>query len=274
LAFGGHTSCVEVEVGRNHLIFDAGTGIIPLGKQLTPQHNSSRKLHLFLSHTHHDHVFGFYFFQPLFRSRCHVSIFGPGSSAGSLAETLRELMEPRFFPVDPRDFTARTKIFSLRGGERVRLDGSHVLPRIDRCAERPSKGSVSVLVHKSLAHPNGVLLYRVWHGQKSVVYATDIEQDKSGDGKTIQFFKGADLLIHDAQYLESEYSSRSSPRRGWGHTTIERAVETARRADVKQLILFHHDPSHDDRTLRRIQRLGSGLVPLTRVAYEGMEIRL
>ncbi len=274
LAFGGHTSCVEVHVAGHHLIFDAGTGIIPLGEKLANDGMKSRNLHLFLSHTHHDHLLGIYFFQPLFRSGSRVSIFGPGFSGRSLRSTLQTVMEPRFFPVELSAVTAQTKIYSLRGGERVRLRGVATLPRVDRQAHAPSAEEVSVLVRKSLAHPHGVLLYRVCYGQKSVVYATDIEQEENGHPEAVEFFRGADLLIHDAQYLEAEYLSRSNSRRGWGHSTAERAVRVARKAGVKRLILFHHDPDHDDRTLKRIERLSKRLLPSTRVAYEGLEIKL
>jgi phosphoribosyl 1,2-cyclic phosphodiesterase len=274
LAFGGHTSCVEVHVAGHHLIFDAGTGIIRLGEKLVNDGMKSRNLHLFLSHTHHDHLFGLYFFQPLFRSGSRVSIFGPGFSGRSLKSTLQAVMEPRFFPVELSAVTAQTKIYSLEGGERVCLDGPETLPRVDRQAHRSSANGVTVLVRKSLAHPHGVLLYRVSCGQKSMIYATDIEQEKNGHPDAVDFFRGADLLIHDGQYLEAEYLSRSNPRRGWGHSTVERAVRTARKAGVKQLVLFHHDPDHDDQSLKRIERLAERLLPSTRVAYEGLEIKL
>jgi ribonuclease BN (tRNA processing enzyme) len=274
LAFGGHTSCVEVQVAGHHLIFDAGTGVIPLGEKLVKDGMKARNLHVFLSHTHHDHVSGICFFQPLFRSGSRVAIFGPGFSGRSFKSTLQTVMEPRFFPVELSAVTAQTKIYSLHGGERVRIGGPRTLLRMDRRTHAPSAEDVTVMVHKSLAHPHGVLLYRVSYRQKSIVYATDVEQQRDGNPDAIEFFRGADLLIHDAQYLEAEYSSRSNSRRGWGHSTAERAVRVARKAGVKRLILFHHDPDHDDRTLKRIERLSQRLLPSTRVAYEGLEIKL
>jgi len=184
-------------------------------------------------------------------------------------------MEPRFFPVELNAVTAQTKIHSLRGGEGIRFGGDPAaVPRIDRRARASLTNDVTVLVRKSLAHPHGVLLYRVCYGQKSVIYATDIEQDKNGHPDAVDFFRGADLLIHDGQYLEAEYSSRSNSRRGWGHSTVERAVQTARKSGVKQLVLFHHDPDHDDRSLKRIERFAERLLPSTRVAHEGLEIKI
>lgn len=274
LAFGGHTSCVEVRVAGHRLIFDAGTGIIALGEKLVNDGTDLRNVHLFLSHTHHDHILGLYFFQPLFQSGARISIFGPGFRGTSLKSTLRTVMEPRFFPVELNAVTARTKIYSLQGGERIRFgDGHETSGRVERQRRAIPADGVTVLVRKSLAHPRGVLLYRVFYRQKSMIYATDIEQEKDGHPDAIDFFRGADLLIHDGQYLESEYLSRSNSRRGWGHSTVERAVRTARKAGVKQLALFHHDPDHDDRSLKRIARLAERLLPSACVAYEGLEIK-
>jgi ribonuclease BN (tRNA processing enzyme) len=184
-------------------------------------------------------------------------------------------MEPRFFPVKLSAVTAQTRIYSLQGGERIYLGGGpEARARVDRQAHQSSANGVTVLVRKSLAHPRGVLLYRVSYGEKSMIYATDIEQSQNGHADAIDFFRGADLLIHDGQYLEAEYLSRSDSRRGWGHSTVERAVRAARKAGVKQLVLFHHDPGHDDQSLKRIERLAQRFLPSTRVAYEGLEIKL
>jgi ribonuclease BN (tRNA processing enzyme) len=90
----------------------------------------------------------------------------------------------------------------------------------------------------------------------------------------IEFAAGADLLIHDAQYLHSEYVSTKDPRKGWGHSTIERAVEVAQKAGVKQLVLFHHEPVHDDETMQTIEEQVRGLFPNAVAAYEGMEVDL
>lgn len=274
LAYGGHTSCVEVLAGGHRLIFDAGTGIIPLGKKLVNGGKRSQSLNLFLSHTHHDHVWGFYFFEPLFHSGARVCIFGPGSAGISLKSTLQAAMEPRFFPLELRDLKARKKFYSLQGGERIQLRKPGGLPRVDLRSEGASEETVSILVHRSPAHPNGVLLYRVCSQNKSIAYATDIEQRKGGNLDVINFIRGTDLLIHDAQYLSSEYSSRTSPHRGWGHSTVERAARVAHKAKVNRLILFHHDPTHDDRTVKQIEKKAQALFPDTIAAYEGMEIDL
>jgi ribonuclease BN (tRNA processing enzyme) len=146
-------------------------------------------------------------------------------------------------------------------------------PRVDRKAHRSSVNGVTVLVRKNLAHP-GHFALPLLGGGESMIFATDIEQDKNGHPDAIDFFRGDDLLIHDGQYLEAEYLSRSNPRQGGGHSTVERALQTARKAGVKQLVLFHHDLDHSDRSLKRIERLARRVLPSTRVAYEGLEIKL
>lgn len=274
LAYGGHTSCVEASVGAHHVIFDAGTGIIPLGKKLANGRGAPEHLNLFLSHTHHDHVFGFYFFEPLFRAGNQICVFGPGSPEKPLHDTLRRAMEPRFFPVKLRDLDAKSKFYSLRGGERIDLRESGDLPRVGRGAAAAAENVVTILVKKSRAHPNGVLLYRIHYRGKSVVYATDVEQKNGGYPDIINFIRGADVLIHDAQYLSREYHSATSPRKGWGHSTVERAAEVAKKSAVKRLILFHHEPTHDDATITAMEKRAQRIFPGATAAYEGMKLDL
>ena len=272
LAYGGHTACVEASVGAHHVIFDAGTGIIPLGKKLANGRGAPEHLNLFLSHTHHDHVFGFYFFEPLFRAGNQICVFGPGSPEKPLHDTLRRAMEPRFFPVKLRDLDAHSKFYSLQGGECVELRDSGDLPRVGRGAA--AADAVTILVKKSHAHPNGVLLYRINYRGKSVVYATDVEQKNGGYPDIVHFIRGADVLIHDAQYLSREYHSATSPRKGWGHSTVERAAEVAKKSAVKKLILFHHEPTHDDATITAMEKRARRIFPGAVAAYEGMKLDL
>jgi len=274
LAYGGHTSCVEASVGPHHLIFDAGTGIIPLGKKFANGRSGPQHLNLFLSHTHHDHVFGFYFFEPLFRAGNRICVFGPGSPERPLHDTLRAAMEPSFFPVKLRDLDANSKFYSLQGGERIDLRDAGDLPRMERGAAGEAANGVTILVKKSKAHPNGVLLYRVYYRGKSVVYATDVEQKNGGYPDIIRFIRGADVLIHDAQYLSREYHSSKISRKGWGHSTVERAAEVAKKGAVKRLVLFHHEPTHDDETITAMEKQAQRLFPGATAAYEGMKLDL
>lgn len=276
LKYGGNTSCVEVTAGKHWIIFDAGTGIIGLGKELLKQNKRPLTLNLFLSHTHHDHLFGFYFFDPLFDKRNRINIFGPRSGKRSLAETLRAAMEPALFPIGLDALDAKKTIWSLIGDECIDLRHNGKAPQITKNSRRRDNqnGQPIILTHHSTAHPNGVMLYRVFYQRKSIVYATDIEERPGGYAEIIDFARGADILIHDAQYLESEYRARANPRRGWGHSTVESATDVANKAEVKRLVLFHHEPTHDDRCVDQIAKLARRRFPATVVAAEGMVISL
>jgi phosphoribosyl 1,2-cyclic phosphodiesterase len=276
LKYGGNTSCVEVVAGKHQMIFDAGTGIIGLGKQLLKNNRGPLRLNLFLSHTHHDHLSGFYFFDPLFDRRNRINIFGPGSGKRSLAETLRMAMEPALFPIGLDALDARKSIWSLVGGESIELRDNQQTPRIIKIVSLSdnNKPHPVILTHNSPAHPNGVILYRVFFQHKSVVYATDLEETPGGYPDVIEFARDADILIHDAQYLESEYASAANPRKGWGHSTVESATEVAKKAGIKRLVLFHHEPTHDDRCIDQILKLARRRFPATTVAAEGMIISL
>ncbi len=275
--FGGNTSCVEVTVDKQRLIFDAGTGIIPLGKKICDGASARPTAYVFLSHTHIDHVVGLCFFEPLLSAEARSFIYGPGDSQGALTRSLRQLTHSHLFPVTIDELKGRKEIHSLQGGEIIHFTSPGKKPRIDksRFSHRRDSGELTIAALKTAAHPRfGVMLYRVNFGGKSLVYATDIEQKEGGYAKIIEFARGVDLLIHDAQYLTQEYYSESRPKKGWGHSTIEMAAEVARRANVKRLVLFHHEPTHDDKTMRRIGRQVRRLFPATVVAREGMETSL
>jgi phosphoribosyl 1,2-cyclic phosphodiesterase len=276
LKYGGNTSCVEVIAGKHQIIFDAGTGIIGLGKELVKNHESPISLNLFLSHTHHDHLSGFYFFDPLFDKRNRINIFGPGSGKRSLAETLRAAMEPALFPIGLDRLNAKKSIWSLVGGENIELRDNRQAPRITKAVSHRADNNQRpiILSHNSPAHPNGVILYRVFFQGKSLVYATDLEETAGGHPDVIEFARDADLLIHDAQYLESEYTSAANPRKGWGHSTVESATVVAQQAGVKRLVLFHHEPTHDDGCIDQILQLARRRFTSTTAAAEGMVIRL
>jgi phosphoribosyl 1,2-cyclic phosphodiesterase len=276
LKYGGNTSCVEVIAGKHQIIFDAGTGIIGLGKELVKNNQSPLSLNLFLSHTHHDHLSGFYFFDPLFDNRNRINIFGPGSGKRSLAETLRMAMEPALFPIGLDRLDAKKSIWSLVGREAIELRDNRQAPRITEAVSQRDNNHQrpTILSHSSPAHPNGVMLYRVFFQGKSLVYATDLEEAPGGHPDVIEFARDADLLIHDAQYLESEYTSAVNPRKGWGHSTFESATGVAKKAGVKRLVLFHHEPTHDDRCIDQILRLARRRFTATTAAAEGMIISL
>lgn len=277
LAVGGNTSCVEVKVNGRRLIFDAGTGIIPLGKELCNGSIAPPPAYVFLSHTHIDHVMGLCFFEPLLTPKARSFILGPGDTRGALRRSLRHLTHSHLFPVSLDELKGKKEFFSLAGGEMILFGDTAHRPKI-LPTKRMNSGNGDELIIatcKSPAHPlNGVMLYRVSYHDKSFVYATDIEQREGGYPEIIEFVRGADLLVHDAQYLSEEYAGRTKPRKGWGHSTVEMAAEVARKAQVKRLVLFHHEPTHNDKIMRKIEKLAKRLFRSSMVAHEGMEITL
>jgi ribonuclease BN (tRNA processing enzyme) len=277
LRTGGNTSCVEINAGEQRLIFDAGTGIIPLGKEICDGASVCPTAYVFLSHTHIDHVMGLCFFEPLLRANARSYIFGPGRARGALTRSLRQLTHSHLFPVTIDELKGRKEICSLQGGEVIRIASSGKKPAVDKNSVpwTPSSNDLTIMTHKSPAHPrNGVMLYRVNYRGKSVVYATDVEQKQGGYPDVIEFARGADLLIHDAQYLNEEYFSELKPKKGWGHSTVEIAAEVAKKAGVKRLVLFHHEPTHDDKAMAQIERKIKQLFPQSLIAHEGMELFL
>jgi ribonuclease BN (tRNA processing enzyme) len=275
--FGGNTSCVEVRAAGHRCIFDAGTGIIALGKEICRMDAPYPTAYVFLSHTHIDHVMGLCFFEPLLTADSRSYIYGPGNSHGALARSLQQLTHSDLFPVSFDELKGKKEIHSLDGGEQIRFGIPGRRPLLDRepASIQRNGDALTITTLKSPAHPRfGVMLYRVACNGKSIVYATDIEQREGGYPEVIEFARGADLLIHDAQYLHDEYFSTAKPKKGWGHSTIEMATEVARKAEVKRLVLFHHEPAHDDRAMRAIERRAKRLFPGALTARQGNVIEL
>ncbi len=259
LRYGGNTSCVSLTSDSGHLfIFDCGSGARNLGNYLlspewpvfssshpsapTPNSNNASPLkgYILLSHTHWDHIQGFPFFGPVFGPGHQFNIIGSSNYSETLAAILAGQMEQRYFPVSFYSLPARLEFYSI--GEKhdeLTLDGVKITTL-------------------QLNHPLPSLAYRLDLGAKTLVYATDHEPlklpnpqpgvllgDDVIDRRLVELATGADILIHDAQYSATELVQKV----GWGHSSVEVAVDMAVRAGVKQLILFHHDPNHDDDTI-------------------------
>jgi ribonuclease BN (tRNA processing enzyme) len=190
---------------------------------------------------------------------------------------LRQLTHSNLFPVTFDELKGKIEVHSLGGGETLRFGapGKRFAVRKHPPARQNPNGELSITTHQSPAHPReGVMLYRIEYRGKTLVYATDVEQRPGGHADIIAFAHGADMLIHDAQYLHGEYYSRSKSKKGWGHSTIEMAAEVAAKAQVKKLVLFHHEPQHDDPAMGRIARLSKKLFASSIVAYQGLELKL
>lgn len=250
--YGGNTSCLEVRCGEHLLIFDAGTGVRYLGNELC-RAGEPVDADLFLTHTHYDHVSGIPFFVPF---------FVPGNSfrmwAGHLLPdnhihaVLCDLMKSPLFPVPPEIFQSHIEFHDF-------LPGDVLAPNQD------------VVVRSCpLNHPNGAVGYRVEFEGKSICYLTDTEHFPDGpDANIVELIRGADIAIYDSMFTEQEYVSRV----GWGHSTWEAGAALCDAADVKQFVIFHHDPEHDDDFMDRIAEEAEARRPGTVVAREGLVLR-
>jgi phosphoribosyl 1,2-cyclic phosphodiesterase len=272
--YGGNTSSVEIQAGERTILLDAGTGIIPLGRELVWKKRAG-EIMLLLSHLHHDHTQGFPFFVPAYLPNTRLHIFGPDSTHESLAQVLEQNQSAATFPVKLRDMSATKEIQSVQESQIIVWDEPGV--RLADSTAGFGKEAVVIRVHKSYAHPGGVYVYRItWRG-KSVVYATDTEGYIGTDRRLVQFAKDADVLIHDAQYLEAHYRGQLAgfpATQGYGHSTATMACEVAFASKSGQLILFHHDPSYSDAMVAGMEATAKTQFGETQAAYEGLEIVL
>ena len=253
---GGNTACVEVRCGTDLVIFDAGTGLRPLGGALLKE--MPVKAHLFISHVHWDHIQGFPFFVPAFVPGNSFRLYGMINVTGTLEETLSGQMNYPSFPVCLKDMGAEMSFHDIREGQTIDLPGG------------------TRVQNARLNHPSGVLGYRVQHGGRAVVYATDTEHYAITDPKLAKLAQGADVLIYDATYTPEEYAGKVDgvPRTGWGHSTNEEGARIAKELGVKQLVLFHHDPAQNDEAVAEKERRARTIFPETVAAREGLVIEL
>ncbi len=280
LRYGGNTACISIHFDRHTIILDAGTGIIGLGRQMVEQSRMDGKAPepvLLFSHYHHDHTQGFPFFAPTRLPAAHIALFGPRLFDQGPREVLGKVMSLPLFPLQLDDLDARIDYTDLVSGD-VLLVGDEVggVAHLDAGTPAP-KGSNAgrVLVYQSAEHPNGVLHYRIeWRG-RSIVYATDREGPTSADHPLASFSRYADLLIHDAQYTQAHYDGNAPgrpPTRGFGHSTVAMACETARMAEVDKLALFHLDPTYNDEQVDEIIAEAQELFPNTISCKDGLEL--
>lgn len=275
---GGNTSCIEVQVGGRTIILDAGSGIIRLGHDLLQRSTGNLEISLLFTHGHGDHLVGFPFFAPLFERRATIHFFGPRLTGKTIEQLVTPYMSPPYFPVELQKLPSNRTFHTLTEGESVLWKQGQCAPEIVDGDKRHRKHEgydggreVRVLAQYTNSHPlDGSVIYRIEYAGRSMVYSTDVEWDGTYDPSCVAIARGADLLIHDAQYTSSDYKTK----RGFGHSTIEMATGMARAADVGELILFHHEPTYDDDKLDWMEAEARKQFAATRSACEGLEIDL
>lgn len=269
---GGNTSCVELRCDDELIILDAGTGLRPLGAALMREDGPVRAT-LLISHFHWDHIQGFPFFAPAYVLGNRLAIYG-APAAGEVRDAFAAQMKSPHFPVGLDALRAELVFRTIGPGDPSRRGGTEHSGRFGTPIQI---GSAEVRTAPA-RHPDGCVAFRVDHGGRSVVYATDTEHDDTGqlDEGLLDLARDADVLIYDAQYTAAEYSGSAGGggKRGWGHSTAAEGARLARAAGVGQLLLYHHDPSHDDWAIARIEAETRALFPSTTAAREGLRIAL
>ncbi len=239
--FGGNTCCLEVRKGNTIIIIDAGTGIRGLGDQLL--HSDLREIHLFIGHTHWDHIIGFPFFAPLYNREFVIHIYSHAQKGHSIKNALHKVLKPDYFPVRLEEMQAEIVFHTIKGGEPVHI------------------GELSITT-AACDHPGGALAFKLCTPDRMIGYATDNEflhgfrgaPNEIDDSDQlllpyqhlIEFFTHCDPLIHEAQYTPREYRGKI----GWGHSSMSNATALIQLCQIKNWIVTHHDPSADDATLR------------------------
>ena len=248
IKYGGNTSCIEVTANGHRLILDAGTGIRGLGQ--TYMKDDVANIHIFLTHTHWDHINGFPFFVPAYDPRRSVHIMaGHLRGKDGIQNVLAAQMDNPMFPVPLSAMQAKMKFDDFEAGSEFDVyDDVHV-----RTAP--------------LNHPNGATAYRIEHGGHSICYVTDTEHVPGKmDQNILKLIEGADLVIYDSTYTEAEFPSKI----GWGHSTWNEGVKLCRAAGVKSMAIFHHDPEHEDLFMDKLGEEAKAVWDGTFIAREGM----
>ena len=252
MTYGGNTACILVTFDNGiRTILDAGSGLRKLGEELIKTPLTQERLPIILSHTHWDHIQGFPFFRPAYQANFNIVVYM--SNRNHLARNLEEIFSKQmlyeYFPVGMEVMKAKLNFLEL-----------------EQDSSTTDWGAVVSVCPQN--HPGSSYGYRFEYKGKILVYCTDIEHGETLDEKIINLAQDADLLIHDAHYTPEELPSR----KGWGHSSWLQAVEVAKRAHVKRLALFHHNPDYDDDFLGVQENRCRQILPNACFARESMEI--
>lgn len=233
---GGNTTCFEYNTGAKRILFDAGSGLREAGQSLLaggPCH-----VHLFITHTHWDHIQGFPFFVPIYVPGFEITVYGERGFGKNIESLLCGQMDRDYFPIQREDLRAKINF--------VFLD------------DTPVKIDDVTITREFMQHPGATVGFKVQHDGHSTAFVPDNEflQGYTGSPALLErdselvvpyepilkFLDGVDMLVHEAQYLPADYPKRI----GWGHSNLASACALTRLAGVGKWIVTHHDPDHDD----------------------------
>lgn len=260
LKYGGDTTCVEIRTKNDDIIIiDAGTGIRKLGNKLIEEER--KRYHIILTHAHWDHLMGFPFFKPIYNKSTRIIFYGCPFAQESIKNIISKTMQTPNFPVEYSNINASVSYNNLCEKE-FQIDSLLIFPIY-------------------LSHPNKGLGYKFIEGDKKFVFITDNELTFTHTGgldykNYLEFNRGADLLIHDAEFTEDEYVKT----RTWGYSIYSDALQLALEANVKEFDLFHHNHERTDSELDKIVNHCIEIIESKKSSLEcyavqsGMEIKL
>ncbi|HLP62482.1 MAG TPA: MBL fold metallo-hydrolase [Candidatus Deferrimicrobium sp.] len=240
IKYGGNTASILIEIDDHIIILDGGTGIVNIGNYLKASKPQVKRVNLFLTHLHIDHIQGIPFFDPVFDKEFHITIYCDNNKRNGMSfqETIYSLFDKPLSPIGKKGIKAKFDFVELNTTDPQRITFAE---------------NITLDYIKENDHPlSGVIIYRLNIDDKHIVYATDIETPRGFDGKYLEFIRGADILIHDSQYFDADYYSVEKPKQGFGHSTVSMAAANALKAEVAKLFLFHYSPDYSDNDVERM----------------------
>lgn len=258
LIFGGNTSCVSIEIDDKLIILDAGTGICNLAAELTKR-DERIKAHIFITHTHWDHIQGFPFFTPAFTKGNEFILCGQNKMNHTFLNLIKGQMIYEHFPVQLDEMGANISFLEVDYKDQIVINED-----------------IIVYTEKN-NHPGGSISYKIeYKGKLSCCYITDTEHGQCVDENLKKFIKGADVVIYDANYTDDEYNGKNGyePKKGWGHSTWQEGIKLVEAAGAKDLILFHHATHRTDDEILNIEKEARKRYKRCFAAAEGMIIEL
>ncbi|MFC1607597.1 MBL fold metallo-hydrolase [Candidatus Latescibacterota bacterium] len=228
MTFGGNTPCVEINKGTDRIILDCGSGLRQLGIDMMEKGvEKGSRINILMTHSHWDHIMGFPFFSPALAGTVDIHVYGVHPN---LKDRFDQQMDRVHFPITMDEMSASITFHQIPSEEEITIDQFKI-------------------TNKGLHHPGGSYAYRISTGGKDIIFATDGEYNDPSNNRLvpyIDFFRDADVLIFDAMYSTLE---QAVEKENYGHSTAVIGVDLALYAEVKKLILFHHDPESDDKQI-------------------------
>lgn len=256
LAYGGNTTCISAECGGSLIVFDAGSGLIPLGNRLLEK--GRKRVDILLSHLHLDHVIGLFQFPLLYHQDARIHLYGSSEAKGQLSKQLETLVGTPYWPLGLSHCPAHIEVHEICPGEPFCLAG------------QPNEmGDIRIRTLRG-NHPGKSLFYRLETEDTSIVYALDCEMDDDMFFSLKEFSKGSDLIIWDANFTEADFRKH----KGWGHSSWEQGIDFCRSAGIKKILMTHYSPKYPDDFLKNEEDRAKQASVGCHFAKEGMEIQV